>query len=98
VNNLSQLRKQQANAIRQPLPDEVSLPNRVTQYEDLCILRIKQVGKLLGLSRSAIYNRLDPKNSVYDPTFPQRIELGGGSIGFRAGEVFQWIAKRPPKK
>ncbi|WP_126979685.1 helix-turn-helix transcriptional regulator [Saezia sanguinis] len=62
------------------------------------ILRIKEVGKLVGLSRSSIYTRLDPESRVYDKTFPQRIQLGGGSIGFRAGEVYEWIASRPTKK
>lgn len=58
------------------------------------LLRRKQVEQSLGLSRSTIYARLDPKSRHYDPDFPTPIKLGTTSIAFVESEVQEYIAKR----
>jgi prophage regulatory protein len=58
------------------------------------LLRRKQVEQSLGLSRSTIYARLDPKSRHYDPDFPKPIKLGATSIAFVESEVQDYIAKR----
>jgi prophage regulatory protein len=52
------------------------------------IIRLKQVLKKTGLSRSCIYN-LIAKND-----FPTRIQLSERSIGFLESEVDAWIEER----
>lgn len=58
------------------------------------LLRRKQVEQAIGLSRSTIYARLDPKSPHYDPTFPTPIKLGSTSIAFIESEVQSYIAAR----
>lgn len=60
----------------------------------LFILRIKQVQARIGLSRSSIYARLDPKSDKYDPTFPKPIPLGNSTrppVGWVEEEVDNWL-------
>lgn len=61
------------------------------------ILRRKQVEVKIGLSRSTIYDRIDPNSPRYDSTFPKPIKLGGGKnppIGFIESEVNAWITSQ----
>lgn len=52
------------------------------------ILRIEEVTKLVGLSRSTIW-RMETKG-----TFPARVPLGARSVGWRNIEIEEWIANR----
>lgn len=60
------------------------------------LLRRKQVENLLGISRSTIYARLDPKSKNYDPSFPSPIRLTASttSIAWVEAEVQDYIAHR----
>lgn len=60
------------------------------------ILRMKQLQQRTGLSRSAIYDRLDKKSPRYDFTFPKPLKLSpaGTAIGFLEHEVEAWIISR----
>lgn len=52
------------------------------------ILRLAQVIKRTGLSRSTIYQRID------DGAFPQQIRLGANSVGWIETEIDEWISSR----
>jgi len=52
------------------------------------ILRIEEVTKMVGLSRSTIW-RMETKG-----TFPARVPLGTRSVGWRSIEIEEWITKR----
>ena len=61
------------------------------------ILRLKEVMAKIGLSKSTIYDRLNPKSPRYDASFPKPIKLGsskGGSIGWLEADVDNWINSR----
>jgi prophage regulatory protein len=58
------------------------------------ILRLNQLMPVLGLSRSAIYDRLNPQSPRYDRAFPRQIPLGGRSVGFLESEVNAWLRAR----
>ncbi len=58
------------------------------------LLRRKQVEQAIGLSRSTIYARLDPKSPHYDSTFPRPISLGSMSVAWVEAEIQNWIAAR----
>ena len=53
------------------------------------ILRRPDVEGLTGLSKATIY-RL-----VANGDFPRPIQLGARAVGWRSGDVEQWIAGRP---
>lgn len=56
------------------------------------LLRRKQLEQLLGISRSTIYARLDPKSKHHDPDFPKPIQLGIYTIAWVEAEAQAYIA------
>lgn len=57
--------------------------------------RLSKVKTETGLSRSAIYARLDPKSPQYDPSFPRPVSLGARAVGWYSHEIDEWLANRP---
>lgn len=55
------------------------------------IIRLPDVQKITGLSRSTLYKRVKEK------TFPDRIELGARAVGWRASEIYEWLNCRQRK-
>lgn len=52
------------------------------------ILRRREVEARVGLSRSTIYDKLNPQSPRYDAMFPMPIHLGGGSaVGWVESEI-----------
>lgn len=60
----------------------------------LRILRMAELTTLLGISRSSIYEKLNPKSRYCDADFPKPIRLGAASVGWRSTSVDEWIASR----
>ena len=52
------------------------------------ILRLPEVKKSTGLSRSTIYLR------IAEGTFPRPISLGGRAVGWLVAEVQEWLERR----
>jgi prophage regulatory protein len=52
------------------------------------ILRLPQVISEVGLSRSAIYQRIS------EDRFPKQINLGGRAVGWLASDIQAWIKSR----
>ncbi len=65
-----------------------------TQSHATNILRRKQVEARTGLSRTTIYDRINPKSPRYDSTFPKPISLGPGAVGWVESELNSWIESR----
>lgn len=55
------------------------------------ILRLKDLIVHTGLSRSAIYDRMDKKSPRYAEDFPQSFALSGGAVGWFKNEVDAWL-------
>ncbi|MDE2420203.1 MAG: AlpA family phage regulatory protein [Gammaproteobacteria bacterium] len=70
----------------------------MTAYQDtqqaIRILRLKQVLEITGLSRSTVYDILDPDSPRHDASFPSRIYLTPSSVGWVASEINAWIESR----
>lgn len=62
--------------------------------QPLRILRMPELTALLGISRSSIYEKLNPKSRYYDADFPKPIRLGAASVGWRSTSVDEWLASR----
>jgi prophage regulatory protein len=71
---------------------------------DGSIFRLADVMHYLSLSRSAIYDRQNPDSPRYDSTFPKKIFLGGGAVGWQKEDIDAWLVickergKVTPKK
>jgi len=58
------------------------------------IIRLDELMRMIGLGRSTIYDRLNPKSKRYDPSFPKPIKIGmshSAAIGWRLDGVMRWI-------
>lgn len=62
--------------------------------QPLRILRMAELTAFLGISRSSIYEKLNPKSRYYDAEFPKPVRLGAASVGWRATAIDEWIASR----
>ena len=58
------------------------------------IIRAKQLAEMLGIGRSTLYDWQNQGSPRFDPTFPKRIRLGKGSVGWLLDEINLWIAAR----
>lgn len=57
------------------------------------MLRLHELIKLIGLSRSSIYDRLNRRSKRYDPDFPQPVKLNNSSR-WLLSEVEAWIESK----
>lgn len=55
------------------------------------ILRLKQVSALIGLSRSTIYDRMNPLSPRYEEKFPRPIKIGKSAVGWLESSLNEWI-------
>jgi prophage regulatory protein len=60
------------------------------------ILRLPEVARRLGISKSTVWARLKPGTSRHDPKFPKRIPLhdnpsGKGAVGISENELNSYI-------
>lgn len=60
----------------------------------LKILRLSQVQERIGLSRSTIYDRMNPKSPRFDSSFPQPVKLGASAIGWFESSITEWLMQR----
>lgn len=60
------------------------------------VIRISKVCDKTGLSKSAIWYKLDPKNPRFDPDMPKPFKLSanGRSVGWLESEIDAYIEKR----
>ena len=64
----------------------------------LRVLRLCHVMQRVGLSRSTIYDRINPKSSRYDESFPKPIKIGASAIGWIETSIREWIESRIEKR
>lgn len=55
------------------------------------IIRLKDLMIHTGLSRSAIYDRMDKNSPRYAKDFPRSFRLSGGAVGWFKSEVDAWL-------
>jgi len=58
------------------------------------VLRFKQVLERVGLSRSTIYDRINPASPRYDSSFPKPMKIGRSAIGWLESSISKWIETR----
>jgi len=55
------------------------------------IIRLPEVLRITGKSKSSQYAMLNPKSKTYDPTFPKSISIGLRAKGWLEQEVIDWL-------
>ena len=58
------------------------------------IIRIKALIALIQLSRSTIYEKINPLSPRHDPSFPKPVKISICAIGWSEKEVNAWIEQR----
>ncbi len=64
----------------------------------LTILRLKQLEQKIGLKRSSIYEKSNPKSNRFDPSFPVMVQLGQRAVGWYESDVDQWLETLQKKR
>ncbi len=69
------------------MPDHIHLRSKPS------ILRRRDLEMRLRLSRSTIYEKINPTSPRFDPTFPKpfRLGIGGGAVGWLESEIEAWV-------
>jgi len=65
------------------------------------IVRIAELTARVGLSKSAIYDRLSPASPTSDPICPLPLQLGTGPrppVGWLDAEIDAWIAAQAARR
>jgi len=62
--------------------------------ERIIYLRLEQVMERTALSKSSIYDKMNPKSARYDPQFPKQVRLGPAAVRWVESEVESWLASR----
>ncbi|MDQ1315527.1 MAG: prophage regulatory protein [Pseudomonadota bacterium] len=59
------------------------------------LIRRQDVERITGMSRSAIWERLNPSSRYFDPEFPKPVSLGcPNSVRWVKSEVSRWVHKK----
>lgn len=64
------------------------------QSNEVKILRLPAVIEICGISRSSVYEKLNPRSRRYDKDFPTPIKIGVSSVGWFQHEVHQWLVSK----
>lgn len=57
-------------------------------------IRLPELKDMIGIGRSTIYNKLNPKSKQFDPTFPKPRSLGANTVAWLESEVLAWMLAR----
>lgn len=55
------------------------------------VIRMPQLIKMVGLSRSMIYLKINEKSNYFDLNFPKPVRLGQKAIGWLLSDVYIYI-------
>ncbi len=63
-------------------------------HQSARFIRMQDVKKKIGVSRSTVYDWINPKSPRFDNSFPKPVRLGINSIAWVDSELEDWLAKR----
>ena len=63
-------------------------------HQSARFIRMQDVKKMIGVSRSTVYDWINPKSPRFDNSFPKPVRLGINSIAWVDSELEDWLAKR----
>jgi len=70
-------------------------PVKIVFDPPFLIMTRVEVEGALRISRSKIYEMINPEHSRYDPEFPKPMRWGAKSVMWRQDEIIAWMTSRP---
>lgn len=63
---------------------------------DVRVIRMKRLSEMLSVSRSTLYDWLNPSSPRYDSEFPKPVRLSakGVAVGWFLDDVIRWLSTR----
>lgn len=58
------------------------------------VLRSPEVSKRLSISKSTIYDWLNPKSPRFDSQFPRPVKIGRMATGWLESEINEWLRNK----
>lgn len=58
------------------------------------VIRLADLVEMTSISRSSVYEAMNPRSHRFDPSFPQKVRLGLRSVGWIEAEVKAWLEGR----
>lgn len=65
--------------------------------DDERLVRLKELLKLVGLSRSMVYLLLKADSHYFDPTFPKKVNISRRAVAWRYSQIQDWIRAKDKK-
>lgn len=78
----------------EPTAEKSPVSSESVRDRSMTILRLKQVLQRTGLSRSTIYDKMNPSSPRFDHNFPKKVSLGANSVGWLKCDLELWIESR----
>ncbi|PSJ16203.1 helix-turn-helix transcriptional regulator [Nitrosomonas supralitoralis] len=69
----------------------------IENHQNHTLIRLPDLLRLTGLSRSSVYLRLNPKSKYFDEKFPAPVPLSSeirGGVAWLLSEINLWIESR----
>lgn len=82
-----------SNAKLRPVSQcEINTPTvTLSATDEITVIRMSQLTKLVGLSRSMIYLKINSASRYFDESFPKPIRLGQKAVGWLLSDVYRYI-------
>ena len=58
------------------------------------LIRRGELQQITGLSRSTIYDRMNPRSTRFDEDFPRPVKIGKSAVGWLQAEVSDYVTTR----
>lgn len=58
------------------------------------MIDIREVTRRTNLSKSSIYDFINPKSKRFDPSFPKSIKISEHRVAWREREIDGWITSK----
>ena len=56
------------------------------------LIRRGELQQITGLSRSSIYDRMNPRSTRFDEDFPRPVKIGKSAVGWLQTEVSDYVS------
>ncbi|BDS29882.1 helix-turn-helix transcriptional regulator [Aeromonas caviae] len=64
------------------------------EHQSSRFVRMREVQKKIGISRSTVYDWINPNSPRFDDSFPKPVRLGVNSVGWVDTELEDWLAEK----
>lgn len=64
------------------------------EHQNSRFVRMREVQKKIGISRSTVYDWINPSSPRFDDSFPKPVRLGVNSVGWIDTELEDWLAEK----